>query len=588
MNREGSTAMAEGNATSHNATAEAEEERLRRRLMSKKESRRQGSSSQERPPKRNHRHDDRRRGGPRRAQRGPPAGPYRRGPPLPPPPPHHFRGPPPPYARGPPMRGPPPPERFRRSYSPRSYDSRSSDDDSRLSRSSRSRSRSISHSSRSSYSRSRSRSYSSHSSDEDSDASSVSSRGSQREDDPLTKDQRTIFVSQLVMRADERDVRRYFRRQVGCKVNDVIMLRDKRTGRHKGICYVELGRLEDVAKAVAVNNEPPDFQRFPILVKPSEAEKNYVVSASSATVTASQMGVKDAAPVVLPNGKIQTSQKVYLGNLDPRVSQQQLFDLFSTFGHLDKVDLQMEPTTGISKGFAFLSYSDPKEANLALQTMAGQLLAGKPIKTGWANQAAALPNMEVVISTEFPQDAPARIQKANLVLTQLTGTGLTGVPVVTAAVTPVGGEQITSTAEAAINAALGLPVDAAASVTPQVTTAAVSAPAVAPATIDDPKAIVNADAPTKQLLVRNMFDKDEETEEGWAEDIRLDFEEECAKYGKITSVVVMSNEPGGKLYASFETVDGAKSCASDLAGRWFDKRQLRVAFVQESDLPKKD
>ncbi len=82
-----------------------------------------------------------------------------------------------------------------------------------------------------------------------------------------------------------------------------------------------------------------------------------------------------------------------------------------------------------------------------------------------------------------------------------------------------------------------------------------------------------------------MFDKDQETEEGWEEEIRLDFEEECSKYGKITKVVVMSQEPGGKIYASFETIDGAKTCASTLAGRWFDKRQLRVEFVQEDAVP---
>ena len=97
--------------------------------------------------------------------------------------------------------------------------------------------------------------------------------------------------------------------------------------------------------------------------------------------------------------------------------------------------------------------------------------------------------------------------------------------------------------------------------------------------------IGGADNPTKAILVRNMFDKDEETEPNWEEEIRLDFEEECSKYGKITKVVVMSKEPGGKIYAMFESIDGAKTCASNLAGRWFDKRQLRVEFVAENSIP---
>ena len=65
-----------------------------------------------------------------------------------------------------------------------------------------------------------------------------------------------------------------------------------------------------------------------------------------------------------------------------------------------------------------------------------------------------------------------------------------------------------------------------------------------------------------------MFDKDEETEEGWEEDIRLDFEEESSKHGKIISVKVISKEPDGKIFASFETSEGAKACAENLAGNY--------------------
>ena len=87
-------------------------------------------------------------------------------------------------------------------------------------------------------------------------------------EEEATKDQRTLFVSQLVMRADERDIGRYFRRKIGIEVRDVILLQDKRTGRHKGCAYVEeVGRLEDIDRALGATGKTPDFQRFPILVK---------------------------------------------------------------------------------------------------------------------------------------------------------------------------------------------------------------------------------------------------------------------------------------------------------------------------------
>ena len=382
--------------------------------------------------------------------------------------------------------------------------------DSRSSRSSRSRSRSQSSRS-SSYSSRSSRSRSLSTSGDDSEAAAA----------PLTKDQRTVFVSQLVMRATERDLKKYFKAK-SLKINDIIMLRDRRTGRHKGCAYVELRDLDDVPKAVLLSHTAPDFQKFPLLIKASEAEKNYVAVATP-LVTAI------LAPPTIVNGIAQKTQKVYLGNLDPRVNQEQLYTLFSNFGVLESVQLQVDTITGQSRGFCFLGYKDARDANLAIQTMAGQLLAGRPIKTGWATAGAG-----VISSTEFPLNATSKIKEAHKTLAELTGAGLM--------------------AESAVDSAVETVVDA--------------------------KIIGNVETPTCIILVHNMFDKDEETDEGWDEDIRLDFEEECAKFGKIVNVLVMSKEPGGKIYTTFSNASEAKVCASNLAGRWFDKRQLRVEFVE--------
>ncbi len=585
MNKTTTVTMAEEKADTEN-----EEQRLRERLKRRKEDRARSNSQDKRPRRPHHNPPPPRVGGVDRFGRGPPPGRNWRGPP-----PRDWRGP---AGSGPPFRPGPrdsrPPGRWKNRGRPYSR-SRSR---------SRGRSRSSSRSSRSysssdDDSRSRSRSADSRSTRSGSVSSSSASAPDHQEDPEayaLTKDQRTVFVSQLVMRADERDVRRFFRRKIGVKVNDVVMLRDKRSGRHKGFCYVELSRLEDVIKAVALNNIAPDFQRFPILIKASEAEKNYTVpSAGSSSLIGK-------AHAVGPNGKIQEAQKAYVGNLDPSVTQEHIRVLFSSFGTLDKVMLQTDPSTGLSKGFCFLSYRDAKDANLAIQTMSGQTLAGRPLKTGWANQTTALsPNVEYVTTIEFPDDAPSRIANAHLALAQLAGSGIAN-----AAPPIVPPTDVASTAEAAINAALGLPTNAPVAVqvpttvtmpatvagasAPQISTSpeeapkAILTPQVATEVPPDPKVVGGVDNPTKAILVHNMFDKDEETEPNWEEEIRLDFLDECSKYG-VTHVVVMHKEVGGKVYAMFETLDGAKSCASDLAGRWFSKRQLRVEFVAEDSVP---
>eukprot|EP00978_Attheya_sp_CCMP212_P018118 scaffold49240_cov65-Attheya_sp.AAC.1 len=233
----------------------------------------------------------------------------------------------------------------------------------------------------------------------------------EEDNSPLTKDQRTIFVSQLVMRAEERDLRRYFRSVIGRSssacVKDVILLRDKRTGRHKGIAYVELARLSHVPTAVAMNGQVPDFQRFPILIKannnhhPTQPQDSSLSSPMTAmmggallpgstpgmimtnTMTSSTpllgtMSVPSSLGMMV-GGVQHVAQKVYVGNIDRAVSQAQLYALFSQFGSLDKVLLQMDPATGLSKGFAFLTFPDPNIAYLAIQTMSGQPLAGRPL-----------------------------------------------------------------------------------------------------------------------------------------------------------------------------------------------------------------
>jgi len=487
------------------------------------------------------------------------------------------------------------------------------------------------------------------------------------------------------MRTVERDLRRYFKKKIGCKVNDVILIRDRQNSRnHKGCAYVEVGRIEDVAKAVAVSGIPPDWQKFPILVKASEAEKNYVLPSSETALvattdsseptsaiavtpnTTSAIGSKSMAasgnhnqlnvfkstsssylsPLKDGNGKIIESQKVYIGNLDPAVSEDHLFALFSQFGTLEKVTLQVDPNTRISRGYAFLAFRDPKVSHLAIRTMAGKIVAGRSLKTGWANQSSARKDgCTIVTSDEFPDNAAALSEKALSVLAQMTrgGDGRPGsstdngaeqeqpknaVPGVVdgdktidstvhsaTAVELSKAMMATSTsnlsanesalatlAEQELDKALGLVPTGGVSVN-GAATSALAVPTVAEARASlaatvasqqlaastvsrsaeitaSSKLIGNSDKPSRHLLVHNMYDKDEETDEGWQKEIEEDFVEECSKFGKIESVTVMHMEPGGKIYASFADPNGAKACAENLAGRWFDKRQLRVDYIE--------
>ena len=467
------------------------------------------------------------------------------------------------------------------------------------------------------------------------------------------------------MRTTERDLKKYFKKKVGCKVNDVILLRDRRNARnHKGCAYVEVGRIEDVAKAVGVSGQPPDFQRFPILVKASEAEKNYRMSGASEgvgestpsaiAVTPTNNGYANTTssnhekptnttrPSFLPplrdeNGRLIESQKVYVGGLDPSIREDHLHALFSQFGNLQKVQLQYHPNTQISRGFAFLSFRDPKVSHLAIRTMAGKVVSGRPLKTGWANQnqqssASIASGCTVVTSDQFPENATDLVQKALFALSQMTGetmaatqhqlvdfasSGANTTATATMAeqeldkamgligsgtATSISAQKIPTVAEARASmvgggtgpmgatvaeARASLAADVAARQLAAATSAAAMAVAAETRAAASKLAFIgNADSgPTLHLLVHNMYDKDEETEEGWEIEIKEEFLDECSKFGKIEHAKVMHNEPGGKIYATFADLEGAKKCAENLAGRWFDKRQLRVDYMDKANPP---
>lgn len=225
-------------------------------------------------------------------------------------------------------------------------------------------------------------------------------------------------------------------------------------------------------------------------------------------------------------------------------------------------------------------------------------------KTGWANQQTNDLTIEEVTTAEVPPDANARIQQVHAAMVQLAGTGLVVTPQMTlvglnptagatAAAAPAAADTAAVPAAAAatsqVEAMAAAALDAAFGAAPAADTAAAAATTAAPAASSepaDPTKVGGADSPSTSILIHNMFDKDEEDEEGWPDDIKEEFIEECSKHGKILSVLVMSNDPGGKIYATFQTVDGARACAESLAGRFFDKRQLRAEFVQVEAIPK--
>src|SRR5579864_1954485 len=73
------------------------------------------------------------------------------------------------------------------------------------------------------------------------------------------------------------------------------------------------------------------------------------------------------------------NSKLYVGNLGPHVSEADLRELFSRSGTVTAVELKLDPTSGQSRGYAFVTMATPELAAAALDAFHSYALDGRYI-----------------------------------------------------------------------------------------------------------------------------------------------------------------------------------------------------------------
>lgn len=170
-------------------------------------------------------------------------------------------------------------------------------------------------------------------------------------------DKYTVFVSQIHPKVDERDLFEFFS-HVG-RVEDIRLIRDQRTQKSKGLCYVEFHEKESVHKAVTLTGQL--IGGYPISIVVCEDKSRPV------------------QPLVTP-------LRLYVGQLHLNVSDGDLKPVFEAFGPLDFIDLHKDPVTGTSKGFGFVQFKNEADGKSALESLNGLEIAGQAIKVGIVDQ----------------------------------------------------------------------------------------------------------------------------------------------------------------------------------------------------------
>lgn len=365
-----------------------------------------------------------------------------------------------------------------------------------------------------------------------------------KEVEDARRDDLTVLVVNLSLKATEKDIWQFFTKHAG-KVRDIQLIKDARSGKSKGIGYVEFHDAESVLKSLNLTGQCVLNQ--PIRVQASQAEKNRAAKA------AKQQQAELAA---------QGPTKIYVGGLVDTlagITNDELRQLFSPFGSILQIDIPKDPYTGRSRGYAFVQFRSAQEAREAMTAMHGFDIGGKQIKVGFAGeeQRSTSTSSTVDGSSGVDLDKIADDHDDRL----LHGGAMTRLQLSQKL------QQKSSDQIPLLSSAAAAQLMTAAEI--QATIQSVTKP-VAPAA-------------SKILSLSNMFTKQEILEEGidMLDEVLDDVKNECNRFGEVIDIWVDREALDGKILVKFKDIQDANSAFKGLNGRFFGGSAIAVTYLSE-------
>ncbi len=86
------------------------------------------------------------------------------------------------------------------------------------------------------------------------------------------------------------------------------------------------------------------------------------------------------------------SEKLFVGNLSYKTTENDLQDAFAAHGTVIEANLMLDRVTGRPRGFAFVTMSSPEEAQKAIEAMNGKQLDGRPLTVNVARPREERPS----------------------------------------------------------------------------------------------------------------------------------------------------------------------------------------------------
>jgi RNA-binding protein 39 len=355
------------------------------------------------------------------------------------------------------------------------------------------------------------------------------------------RDDSTCLILNLSIKCQEKEIYEFFNNHNCGKIRDIRVIRDPRSGKSKGVAYVEFYSLESVNKAIAQSGN--ELQGSKLRILPSKAEINR-------TAAHAKQLKQNKNPNEQQHQQATGAMRIFVSGLTDQladIEEKDLRDLFAPFGEVERVEMHRDDVTGKSKGYAFVVFRNSGDAKRAIIEMDGFTLNGKkikvqPIQAGMANMLQDNSNFDLddESGANYLQTSQSRaILMQKLQREGQEGLGVPGVD-------------------------LGAPVQA--QEQPQPVKAQTSL------------------LPTNCILLSNMFDVEEvdlAKEPTYFVDLKEEIEEECNKYGEVGQVFIEANKEGN-IWVKFKDGRGASIGYQTLNNKFFSGRKILCSYVTES------
>eukprot|EP01017_Pseudomicrothorax_dubius_P032165 TRINITY_DN4180_c0_g2_i1.p1 TRINITY_DN4180_c0_g2~~TRINITY_DN4180_c0_g2_i1.p1 ORF type:complete len:422 (+),score=90.48 TRINITY_DN4180_c0_g2_i1:65-1330(+) len=166
------------------------------------------------------------------------------------------------------------------------------------------------------------------------------------------------------------------------KPASVKVIRDKSTGLNAGYAFIDFEN-HDVAQLVLSTYNGRDI--------PGTSGKKFRLNwgvpggnTKSMSFAQGNNAVKETTlKPVLPGSP---EYSIYVGDLDPRVSELELIDIFSKkYKSVIGAKIIVDPITKVSKGYGFVKFSNFDDSERAINDFSGYLIRGRPLKANHSN-----------------------------------------------------------------------------------------------------------------------------------------------------------------------------------------------------------